>query len=66
MTTPQIYSAAQNVSPEQYEAIFQTLNAFEKKLSQSLVSLGDSKELALFTAIGEKEKEDGINIFHYS
>lgn len=56
-TTEEIYKFASEHSESQLEAIINKMESKEFDLYNDLLKLGDSKGVAVFTAISEKYKE---------
>lgn len=54
MTTQEIYTLANEITETQFNNVLNGFNAEESKSFETLVRLGDRKEIALFTVISEK------------
>lgn len=54
MTTKEIYTLASETTPSQLNNLLNGFNTKEESLFNSLVIMGDSKELALWTVIAER------------
>jgi len=54
MTTQEIYTLANEITEAQFNNVLNRFTAEEETLFNSLVKLGDRKEVALFTVISEK------------
>lgn len=54
MTTQEIYTLANETTEAQLNNLVNGFNTKEESLFNSLVKMGDSKELALWTVIAEK------------
>ena len=54
MTTKEIYTLANEITEAQFNNVLNGFNAEETKSFETLVRLGDRKEVALFTVISEK------------
>jgi hypothetical protein len=61
MTTQEIYTQANSTTESQFSNLLNGLNESELKTQKSLVRLGDTKELALWTVIAQRYavKSDG-------
>lgn len=57
MTTTEIYALANETTEKQFENLFNTFNSEELIEFNSLVRLGDKKELALWTVISNRYNE---------
>ena len=55
MTTQEIYNAANKMTDQTFDTVFNCLNAEKKEKVNTLINLGDSKKLALVTILEEKE-----------
>jgi len=58
MTTQEIYNLANTMTQETFNTSVDSLNETQIKTFNSLVRLGDSKELALATVLGQKTYEN--------
>ncbi|HAF27724.1 MAG TPA: hypothetical protein DCG75_01630 [Bacteroidales bacterium] len=54
MTTQEIYKLANEVTANEFNNVLNGFNQEETKSFETLVNLGDRKEVALFTVIAEK------------
>lgn len=54
MTTQEIYTLANEITEYQFNNVLNGFNTEETKSFETLVRLGDRKEVALFTVISEK------------
>lgn len=54
MTTQEIYTLANEITENQFNNLFNGLNQEEEVLFNSLVKLGDKKEIALWTVISDR------------
>lgn len=54
MTTQEIYTLANEITEAQFNNVLNGFNTEETKSFETLVKLGDRKEVALFTVIAEK------------
>jgi hypothetical protein len=54
MTTQEIYTLANEITEAQFNNVLNGFNQEETKSFETLVRLGDRKEVALFTVISEK------------
>jgi hypothetical protein len=61
MTTEEIYKLASEITEKEFNNVFNKFTAKEVECFNSLVQLGDTKELALFTVIAQKYLNDSIN-----
>jgi len=61
MTTQEIYTQANETTEAQFKNLLNGLNESELNTQKSLVRLGDSKEVALWTVISQRYavKSDG-------
>jgi hypothetical protein len=63
MTTEEIYKLASEITEKEFNNVFNKFTAKEVECFNSLVKLGDAKEVALFTVISEKyENKKAIQI----
>ena len=61
MTTEEIYKLASEITEKEFNNVLFNFNKTELELFNSLVKLGDAKEVALFTVIAQKYLNDSIN-----
>jgi len=54
MTTEEIYTLANEITEKEFNNVLNGFNTKENTLFETLIKLGDRKELALFTVISEK------------
>jgi hypothetical protein len=63
MKTEEIYKLASEITEKEFNNVLFNFNKKELELFNSLVKLGDTKEVALFTVISEKyENKKSIQI----
>jgi hypothetical protein len=64
MKTQEIYTLANETTEAQLNNLVNGFDAKEESLFNSLVKMGDSKELALWTVIAERYSEvEAVNIY---
>lgn len=61
MTTQEIYKFANEITEKELNNILNGFSSEETKLYESLVKLGDKKEVALFTVIAKKYNEKEVS-----
>jgi hypothetical protein len=54
MTTQEIYTIANKITEAQFDTLLNGFNPEEEKSFNTLVKLGDTKEVALWTVIAER------------
>lgn len=61
MTTKEIYNQANETTEAQFNNLFNGLNKEELTTFNTLISLGDRKEVALWTLISKRYNEKSIS-----
>lgn len=61
MTTQEIYTQANETTESQFSNLYNSLNENELKSYNSLVKLGDSKNLALWTVIAKRYENNEVS-----
>ena len=61
MNTQEIFNLANELTEQEVNNIVATLNTKEVNQFNSLISLGDSKELSCATVIAEKYNDKGVS-----
>jgi len=64
MTTEEIYKFAEEITEKEFNNVFNRFSEKEVALFESLVRLGDKKEVALFTVISQKYLNETLNTLY--
>jgi len=64
MTTEEIYKFAEEITEKEFNNVFNRFSEKEVALFDSLVKLGDKKEVALFTVISQKYLNETLNTLY--
>ena len=62
-TADQIYSVAETTTESQFNNLYNLFTEKELKVFESLVKLGDSKNVALWTVVSERYSDKNSDIY---
>ena len=63
LTSSEIYQLASEITEKEFENLFNRLSEKEKTTLNSLVKLGDKKEVALWTVISDRYEDKNIEFY---
>ena len=66
MSIEEIYKFAEEITEKEFNNVFNRFSEKEVALFESLVKLGDKKEVALFTVISQKYLNETLNTLYNS
>jgi len=63
LTSTEIYKLASEITEQEFTNLYNRLSDEETRTFNSLVKLGDSKEIAIWTIISERYEESNIEFY---